>query len=192
MPSKRLMVIDDEKGIQEILVEVLSSKGYEVDVASSGSEGLEKISNEFYNVAIIDIRLQDMTGIEVMEKIDEISPDTEIIIMTAYASVDTAIKAIKGRAFDYIAKPFETEKLLDALDGAIRYQELKMQNRDMLKQITFLNDISNEMVKTFHIDTILNLVLTRTLEFFSIKSGAIYTKENGEWVLRRWNGVTEK
>jgi PAS domain S-box-containing protein len=192
MPSKRLMVIDDEKGIQEILREVLTSKGYEVDVAGSGEEGLKRISKDFFNVAIIDVHLQDMTGIEVMEKIEEISPDTEVIIMTAYASVDTAIKAIKGKAFDYIAKPFKAEKLMDALNGAIHYQELKMQNRSMLKQITFLNDISNEMVKTFNIDTILNLVLSRTLEFFNIKSGAIYTKENGEWILRRWNGVTDK
>jgi PAS domain S-box-containing protein len=192
MPSKRLVVIDDEKGIQEILREILTSNGYEVEVAGSGEDGLKKISEDFYNVAIVDVHLQDMTGIEVMEKIEEISPNTEVIIMTAFASVDTAIKAIKGKAFDYIAKPFKTEKLLDALQGAIHYQELKMQNSSMLKQITFLNEISHEMVKTFNIDTILNLVLTKTLEFFAIKSGAIYTKENGEWVLRRWNGVTDK
>jgi len=100
MASERIIVIDDEKGIQEILIDILTSKGYEVDIAGSGEKGLEKISEIFYNVAILDVKLQDMTGIEVMEQIDNISPNTEVIIMTAYASVDTAIKAIKGRAFD--------------------------------------------------------------------------------------------
>ena len=192
MASERIIVIDDEKGIQEILIDILTSKGYEVDIADSGEEGLGKISEIFYNIAILDVRLQDMTGIEVMEQIDNISPNTEVIIMTAYASVDTAIKAIKGRAFDYIAKPFKTEKLVDAVNGAIRYQELKMQNKNMLRQFAFLNEISNDMVKTFKIDTILELVLDRTLEFFSIRSGAIYTQHGGEWILRKEKGVTER
>jgi len=192
MASNRLIVIDDEKGVRELLYDILLSKGYEVDIVDSGEEGLRRISESFYNVAILDVRLQDMTGIEVMERIDEISPDTEVIIMTAYASVDTAIKAIKGRVYDYIAKPFKAEKLLDALEGAIRYQELRIRNKEMLRQLEFLNDVSSEMVKTLNIDTILEQVLERSLDFFNIRSGAIYTKDGEDWILRKEKGTTEK
>lgn len=192
MSAKRLIVMDDEEGIQEALTEMLTLNGYQVDCAGSGEEGVEMISNDFYNVAIVDLRLQDMTGIEIMERIEEVSPDTEVIIMTAYASVDSAIRAVKSRAFDYIVKPFKTERLLDAVEGALNYQDLKVKNKNMLRQLTFLNEISNDMVKTFKIDTILELVLERTLEFFSIRSGAIYIQEKGDWILRKDGGVTEK
>jgi PAS domain S-box-containing protein len=192
MTSPKLIVIDDEKGVQDILVDVLSSKGYCVEVASSGEEGLRKLSDDFYNVAILDVRLQDMTGIEVMEEMEELSPDTEVILMTAYASVDTAIKAVKGNAFDYIAKPFKVEKLLDALEGAMRYQDLKMQNKRMFRQMGFLNEISGEMVTTLSINTILERVLEKTLDFFKIKSGAIYTQDQESWVLIKERGVSEK
>jgi PAS domain S-box-containing protein len=192
MSAKRLIVMDDEEGIQEALTEMLTLNGYQVDCAGSGEEGIEMISNDFYNVAIVDLRLQDMTGIEIMERIEEVSPDTEVIIMTAYASVDSAIRAVKGRAFDYMLKPFKSERLLDTVEGALNYQDLKVKNKNMLRQLAFLNEISNDMVKTFKIDTILELVLERTLEFFSIRSGAIYIQEKGDWILRKDRGVTER
>jgi len=192
MPTKRIIVIDDEEPMQELLEEILGSKGYEVEATSSGEEGLRKLSENFYHLAIVDVRLQDMNGIDVMERLEKISPYTEIIVMTAYASVDTAIRAMRSRAYDYISKPFKMDQLVGAVEGALRLQKLRMENKTMLEQLTFLNEVSSEISKTLKLDDILDLVLTRVLDFYDVKAGAVYVKGDYGWALRRSVGVSQR
>ncbi|MFP4170871.1 MAG: response regulator, partial [Methanomassiliicoccales archaeon] len=188
---KKILVIDDEEGIRGVISDLLAQHGYLVKTCSRGKEALDLLSREFHHLVILDVRLPDMTGIKVMNRMEEISPDTQVILVTAYASVNTAVEALKGRAFDYLSKPFKTEELLESIASALEYQGLKFQNRSMLRRLSFLNDLSSSMVRTLRPDAVLELVLDKTIEFFELDSGAIYTESRGQWVLRRSKGVSD-
>ncbi|MFP4196981.1 MAG: response regulator [Methanomassiliicoccales archaeon] len=188
---KKILVIDDEEGIRGVISDLLAQHGYLVKTCSRGKEALDLLSREFHHLVILDVRLPDMTGIKVMNRMEEISPDTQVILVTAYASVNTAVEALKGRAFDYLSKPFKTEELLESIASALEYQGLKFQNQSMLRRLSFLNDLSSSMVRTLRPDAVLELVLDKTIEFFELDSGAIYTESRGQWVLRRSKGVSD-
>lgn len=188
----RILIIDDEEGIREVLTDILRTKGYEVTSADSGEQGLKEVSQSFFGVVILDIHLPDMTGMQILDRIEQLSPDTQVIIVTAYASVDTAIEAVHKRAYDYISKPFKIEKLVDSVEGAIERQRLTAENKRMLSQLKFLNAIADKLMSTLDLDSILGDILDSTLDFLSIKTGAIYIQDGAGWILRKHRGVSDK
>lgn len=130
----KILIVDDEINMLKSL-EILF-KGYpfyEVETAINGKEAIEKFTLNT-DIAIVDLALPDMDGISVLKAIKEIKEETEVIIMTAYSSIKTAIESVKSGAFDYITKPFEPDELLLAVEKAVEVIELKKENR-MLKQM---------------------------------------------------------
>ncbi len=107
----KAIIVDDESNIQEILSILLEDFGFQVDRASSKSEAEKLISQNYYDLALIDLRLPDGSGIDILKKLKEKNPKTEAVIITAFASSDTAVEAIKLGAYDYISKPFELNEL---------------------------------------------------------------------------------
>ena len=107
----KALIVDDEINIQEILSMLLEEAGFEVDRASSYKEALELIENRYYDLALLDLRLPDGSGIDILKKLKEKNPKTEAVIITAFASSDTAVEAIKLGAYDYLTKPFELNEL---------------------------------------------------------------------------------
>jgi len=121
-------VIDDEPIIHEVLSQLLSTEGYEVELSSSGEEALEKLSSESYDVTLLDLLMPGLDGIEVLKGIKRIDPQAVIIIITAYASVESAISAMKMGAYDYIQKPFKHEELLLIIERALEHKSLQNEN----------------------------------------------------------------
>jgi two-component system response regulator PilR (NtrC family) len=121
-------VIDDEPIIHEVLSQLLSSEGYEVVLSSSGEEALEKHSAQFYDVTLLDLLMPGLDGIEVLRGIKRIDPQAVIIIITAYASVESAISAMKMGAYDYIQKPFKHDELLLIIERALEHKSLQDEN----------------------------------------------------------------
>jgi two-component system response regulator PilR (NtrC family) len=121
-------VIDDEPIIHEVLSQLLSSEGYEVEHSSSGEEALEKHPSQFYDVTLLDLLMPGLDGIEVLKGIKRIDPQAVIIIITAYASVESAISAMKMGAYDYIQKPFKHEELLLTIERALEHKSLQDEN----------------------------------------------------------------
>ncbi len=138
-------VIDDEPIIHEVLGELLTSEGYEVEISSSGEEALNKYSTRSFGLVLLDLLMPGMDGIEVLKKIRKIDPHAVIIIITAYASVESAISAMKTGAFDYIQKPFKHDELLLTVKRAIEHKKLQEENirlKDELgKKFSFENII---------------------------------------------------
>ncbi len=126
-----LLIVDDEKGMQETLSEILIEKGYTADTAGSGTEALEKISKDFFNVVLLDIKLPDTSGIEVLKKIKQKAPDTEVVMITAYASLESSINALNEGAYAYILKPFDATSIFRTVKSAVERQTLIKENRDM-------------------------------------------------------------
>ena len=131
--AAKILVVDDEKSIRDSLKLILEEEGYSVDTASDGEEALELINKENYDLVISDIKMPKLDGIELLNKISKLSPSTFFIIMTAYASVNTAIDALRQGAFDYLIKPVEFDDLLIRVKRLLTFKNLSMENK-MLRQ----------------------------------------------------------
>ena len=110
---KKILVIDDEPIVRTSCIRSLSPEGYEVKSASSGKEALELLENEPFNLVLLDLKMPDMDGIEVLKKIKNTWPDTKVVMITGYSTVETAVKTLKLGAFSYLEKPFMPDTLLE-------------------------------------------------------------------------------
>ena len=121
----RALIVDDEKSIREILKIILSEFDFEIDEAGSFEEGKKKIEENYYDLATFDLKLPDGTGIDLLKFLKEKNPKAEAIMMTAFASSDTAVEAIKIGAYDYISKPFDVNELRLLLRNVKKKLELE-------------------------------------------------------------------
>jgi two-component system, NtrC family, nitrogen regulation response regulator NtrX len=132
----RILVIDDERSIRNVLKEILENESYQVDVAENGPEGLELISREKYDVVLCDIKMPKMDGIEVLENINRIC-DTPVVMISGHGTIETAVDAIKKGAYDYLAKPLDLNRILitirNAMDKSNLLQETKVLKRKVNK-----------------------------------------------------------
>jgi DNA-binding NtrC family response regulator len=119
MNKGRILIIDDEEIVRSSCRKVLEPQGYDIEAASSGNEGLERLAGGSFDLVITDLKMPDIDGIEVLIRIKERWPSTEVIIMTGYGTVKSAVKAMKVGVFDYIEKPFSPDDLLSLVAKAI-------------------------------------------------------------------------
>jgi two-component system, NtrC family, response regulator PilR len=133
--KNKIIVIDDEPGMREFLEIMLQKDGYIVETASDGPEAMDKIDNALFDLAITDIQMPVMNGIEVLKKINEKSPDTTVIMITAYASHETAIEAMKLGAYDYITKPFKIDEIKLVIKKALDKKKLERENTRLRKEL---------------------------------------------------------
>lgn len=119
----RILIVDDDESIRKVLASILEEKGYRVDTAQSGKEAIEKTQSEFYNLALVDIRLPDMDGTEVLASVKETNPPMVKIIVTGYPSLQNAIDAVNKGADAYILKPFKVDNILSEISGHLKKQK---------------------------------------------------------------------
>jgi DNA-binding NtrC family response regulator len=117
------LVVDDDETIRKVLKAILKEKGYIVDTAESGKRAVEKTRVDFYNLALIDIRLRDMEGTELLTTMRETIPKMRKIIITGYPSLQNAVEAVNKGADAYVMKPFEMEKVFETIAEQLKKQE---------------------------------------------------------------------
>jgi len=156
MISKKILVIDDEEFIRINLKDIFTSEKYKVDVACLGKRGLNAIKTNQYDLAFLDINLPDMNGIEVLKEIKKIEPDLLVIIITGFASVESAVNAIKLGAYDYIKKPFKADAIKLITKLALETQSLKKKVIELETQQKEHSDISSIVGFSPEIDTLKN------------------------------------
>jgi|DewCreStandDraft_5_1066085.scaffolds.fasta_scaffold04587_4 DNA-binding response OmpR family regulator len=115
----RVLVVDDERTVRIGLEKLLRRSGYEVTTAESAEEALEHLRRTEFDVVMSDIRMNGLTGIDLLAQIQQIAPTTGVILMTGYASVDTAVEALRLRAYDYLTKPFDNDHVRATLERAV-------------------------------------------------------------------------
>jgi len=138
MSEQRLsiLIVDDEQVVRDSLVHWFGEEGYEVESSDNASDALTKLAAREFDLVIADIRMPGMDGIELLEKVKSEQMDTSVILMTGYASVETAVRALKHGAFDYITKPFDPDELSVVARNALEQHRLKRENRILRQQIT--------------------------------------------------------
>jgi DNA-binding NtrC family response regulator len=131
----RLLIVDDEEMKRTALRIEAENRGYEEEEASNGIEGLERIRRYYFDVVVTDVRMPRMDGLAFLREIREISPDTTVLIMTAYGTVENAVEAMKAGARDYLLKPFGPDELFLKLDRIMEFREALALNRAFLGQV---------------------------------------------------------
>jgi DNA-binding NtrC family response regulator len=121
--NARILVVDDDENIRKVLATILEEEGYTVDEAEDAKKAIEKTKRNVYNLALIDIRLPDMEGIELLTKMKETVPRMRKIIITGYPTLQNAIEAVNRGADAYILKPFDMDKVLATIKKQLRKQE---------------------------------------------------------------------
>ena len=123
MSEAKILIIDDDENIRKVLQAILEDEGYTVDTAETAKKGIERSEKAFYNLALIDVRLPDMEGIELLSKLRGTKPKMRKIIVTGYPTLQNAVSAVNKGADAYVMKPFEVEKILQTIQEQLTKQE---------------------------------------------------------------------
>lgn len=136
--KQKILIVDDELSVRKSLEHWFLEDGFAVDTAEDGNAALEHLQEGFYDIYLVDIKMPGMDGITLQKKIKEIHEDALVVIITAYASVDTAVEALKHGAFDYVTKPVDPDDLSNLIRNALKQKELTEENVRLKEQISEL------------------------------------------------------
>ncbi len=135
MNMHRILIVDDDPVVRDSLGKWFESEGFEVTVAPSAPAALELLSGQRFPLALVDIKMPGVDGIELQARLQEIDPEMPVIIMTGYASVETAVQALKNGAYDYISKPFDPDELVHLVKRAIEHRQAVRQVEHLKEQV---------------------------------------------------------
>jgi two-component system response regulator PilR (NtrC family) len=135
MAETRVLVVDDERSMRELLSITLRQAGYAVSLADGGAAAIEQLGREAFDLVVTDLRMQETDGMAVLRAALERAPETVVVVVTAYASTETAVEAMKLGAYDYITKPFKLDEIRVKLANALERKRLKDENRALRRQL---------------------------------------------------------
>jgi DNA-binding NtrC family response regulator len=135
MSKPRILIVEDEKLIRWSLQQRFQEEGYSVDGSETGTEGLAQLAGAVFDLVMLDYKLPDMTGLDVLRKIREDDQDLVVLMMTAYSNVENAVEAMRLGAFDYVSKPFKMDALMVTVNKALETTHLKREVRDLRAQM---------------------------------------------------------
>jgi DNA-binding NtrC family response regulator len=150
MTARKILIVDDELSVRQSLQEWFLEDGFAVATAEDGAEALRKMDDGPYDIVLLDLKMPGMDGITVQKRIRDVDKDASIIILTAYASVETAVEALKLGAFDYVTKPIDPDDLSHLIRNALRQRELSEENvrlRNKVKEMAAASPIIGECPK---------------------------------------------
>ncbi|MBL8221106.1 MAG: sigma-54-dependent Fis family transcriptional regulator, partial [Bryobacterales bacterium] len=139
-----ILIVDDERVVRESLEQWFADEDYEVTVAASGKDALAALARQRFDLALLDIKMPGMDGMELQARLHEADPELPVIIMTGYASVETAVQALKQGAYDYITKPVDPDVLSHAVGKAIEHTRARRelaQLRDSMEDLLPATDL---------------------------------------------------
>lgn len=207
-----ILVADDEEVIRTLLEGLLSQKGHRVFLAANGRESIEKLTDNRFDIILLDINMPDMSGIEILKQVKEKDPEIEVIMITGFASYETAVDALKYGAYDYVEKPFEDlEKVVMVCEKAMERRRLKYENRKLtedlakineelkkvnsglkrkMAQFMTLNKLGQFLNSTSDIEKTMDLSIGFLSDGFGVASGAIMLIDGENLVIKRAAGLS--
>jgi DNA-binding NtrC family response regulator len=173
--SKSIMIVEDEETLRESIKRIFLKEGYTVDGAESAEQALALLETSAYDVIISDIILPGMDGIEMLGKVRELIPDQIFIIVTAYASLDTSVKALRAGAYDYIMKPIIHEEIKQIVRNALRQKSLQTENRLLRRELAKSHDFTSIIGES----RALTDILSQVRKIADTKSSVLLLGETG-------------
>ncbi len=156
--KEKILIADDEKIVRESLFHWFEEEGYSVEIAEDGNSALKLYMNDKFDLALIDLKMPGMGGLEVLKKIKELDNDALVIMITAFASVPTAIAALKEGAYDYVTKPVDPDELSHLIKKALEQKALQLENRMLKENIEEIFKPSNIIGETQAMKKIYELI----------------------------------
>lgn len=186
----KVLIIDDESSIRRTLREILEFEKYEVSEANDGMEGLVKVKRAFFDVILLDIKMPKMDGMEVLERLMVLSPDSSVIMISGHGTIDTAVEAVKMGAFDFISKPPDLNRLLITIRNAMDRSSLVTETKSLKKKVADgkLKDIIGE-------STAIKKILETVDKVAPTEARVLITGPNGsgkELIARRLHAKSER
>lgn len=158
MPKEKILIVDDEQSMRELLTIMLKREGYLVTSASNGEEAVKLLNREIFDLAITDIKMPKLNGLELLKVLKEIAPQTIVLMITAFASTETAVEAMKEGAYDYLTKPFKIDEVKLIIKNALEKKRLQTENILLRKELTVLSGIENIVGKSKAIRKVFEIV----------------------------------
>lgn len=153
-----ILIIDDEESIRDSMSQVLHKEGYKVKAAVEGKEGLRLFSNETFQVVFLDLKLPGIRGMDILSRIKEASPETPVIVITGYASIESAVEAMKRGAFDYMVKPFTPEELRVITKRALDSRKILYENIYLRRELEAKIEFEMVVGKSKAMNKVLDIV----------------------------------
>jgi two-component system NtrC family response regulator len=175
MKDYNILIIDDEAAQRDVLTGYLKKKDYIIFSASSGKEGIEIAKNNPVDIILSDFKMPDLNGIEVLEQVKRINPEISFVIVTAYGTVENAVKAMRLGAFDYISKPVDLDELDLMIERIVEHKNLKSENQLLKSQLQEKYKISSIVSQSQKMEEVIN-VAARVADS---KANVLITGENG-------------
>lgn len=163
LSAARLLVVDDEQSIREVLVDFLTLEGYHVVAVSNGHDAVERLRKTHFDAVLLDMKMPGMDGLELLERLPSVAPRAFAIMMTGFGTVETAIEAMKRGAFDYILKPFKVQDMIRLVERGLEQCALEDENIQ-LKEALKIYEISEEMSAQLALDPICDLLIDTARE----------------------------
>ncbi|MDI6733396.1 MAG: sigma-54 dependent transcriptional regulator, partial [Planctomycetota bacterium] len=160
LEKNRILVVDDEPGMRKSLSDWLTEDGYEVATVTDGPSALAQVKESAWDVLLVDLKMPGMDGLQVLQEVTRITKDIPVIIITAYATVDTAVSALKNGAYDYLVKPVDPEELSLVIRKVVEHQNLQREVRLLKKELTKQYQFQDIIAKSRPMQEIFQLVQT--------------------------------
>ncbi len=157
MPSK-ILIVDDELSMREFLGILLNREGYQTDLAESAEAAIRLMESSSYDLILSDVNMPGLDGLALLKKVKDLSPDTAVLVITAFSTAEQAVEAMRCGAYDYIAKPFKVEEIKVLVGNALEKQELKKENRRLREEVRDRNSYSGFIGKSKNMQELYGII----------------------------------
>ncbi|MDP8234597.1 MAG: response regulator [Candidatus Saelkia tenebricola] len=204
----KILFVDDDAGILDVVSDFLTLENFEITTVNEGDKALEMLKSSEFDLLITDIKMPGLSGLEVLKKAKEINNEVPVIVVTGFASMETAIEAVKDGAYDYITKPFDMEKFLNITKKAIKQKKMGQENKELLSNLTNLDqqlelkinqifalgEVSKAVANISDLDTILQAIVNIAFEITKAKNIALLLADDTskELVVEIFKGFNEE
>ncbi|MEK6679958.1 MAG: response regulator, partial [Nitrospirota bacterium] len=154
----KILVVDDERSMRDFLSIMLKKAGYDVTTAIDGDEAVKILHKDIFDLVITDLKMPKVDGLQVLKTVKELSPDTVVIVITAFASTETTVEAMKEGAYDYITKPFQNDEMKIRIKKALEKRRLSAENILLKKQLKDRAVFDNIVGKSEKMEKVFELV----------------------------------
>jgi diguanylate cyclase (GGDEF)-like protein len=175
-----ILIADDDEFFRVICSDILSAKGYSVKTASSGLEAINAVEKGSFDIVITDLIMPDVSGIEVLHRTKQHNILTDVIVITGFGSIESAIEALKSGAFDYIRKPLNEDELLHTIDACFEKKRLLEENQEM-RQSLRLFEVSRSVTSTLDVNKLYNITIDALMQIVDAEAGImVFLEDSGK------------